>query len=84
MCTLLEPAMLLGFSSLVVAPFAATFVFGATPGLSLHFAAVMLGTWAGGLVALPLIVGAIILAISGTLMVAVKVFKAIFPAVNRN
>lgn len=80
MCSLLEPAILLGFSSLVVAPFVATFVFGAAPGLSLHFAAVMLGTWAGGLVVLPLVIAALVLAISGTLMSADRLFKAIFPA----
>lgn len=76
MCSLIEPAILLGLSSLVVAPFAATFVFGAAPGLSLHFTAVMLGTWAGGLVVLPLILGATVLAISGTRMVAARLFKA--------
>jgi hypothetical protein len=80
MCSLLEPAMLLGFSSLVVAPFVATFVFGAAPSLSLHFAAVILGTWAGGLVVLPLIVGAIVLAFGPPTMLAIGLFKAIFPS----
>jgi hypothetical protein len=76
--------MLLGFSSLVVAPFVATFVFGTAPALSLHFAVVLLGTWAGGLVVLPLIVGAIVLAFCGPIMLAVGFFKAIFPSYKRD
>ncbi|NTF17010.1 hypothetical protein G6L37_01025 [Agrobacterium rubi] len=77
MCSLIEPVML---GSLIVAPFAATFVFGATPSLSLHFALVMLGTWAGGLVVLPLIVVAIVLAFGVPIMLAVALFKKILPA----
>jgi hypothetical protein len=59
MCSLMEPAMALGLVTAVAAPFAA-YVFGAEAAPTLHYAMVLAGTWAVGMISIP-ITGAILI-----------------------
>lgn len=78
MCSLLEPAMVLGLLSAVAAPFTAAFVFGVDASLSFHYTAALAGAWAFDLVAVPFGLFAVVVPMIVPVMLAVGFAKALF------
>lgn len=76
---LLEPFMLLvALISLVMAPYGATHLFGAMPGLSLRYVLALLESFVGGLVAPPLILITIFLTIAVPVKLCLILYQAVF------